>query len=156
MTVWHLFNDASWYTGQVESEDQPAQSTHLAPPIDYTGTEPYEPRAIWRGWGWETEPYWEPPQPGLPDLRITKLAMLNRFSDAEAIAIDLASIGATVQAAMLRRAKERVSMATFIDLSRPDTIAGVEGLEAAGLIGPGRAAEILHAPVQDHERFRGD
>ena len=37
------------------------------------------------------------------DFRITRLAFVDRFTDAEAVAIDLASIGATVQAASIRR-----------------------------------------------------
>lgn len=156
MSTWYTFNAAFWFTGEVEADEQPAQSTHLAPPIDYTGTEPYEPRAIWRGWGWEVEPYYEPPEPGLPDRRITKLAMWQRFTIAEAVAIDLASIGATTQAATLRHAQEQVRLASFIDLERADTRAGVEYLESIGLIGAGRAAEILDAPVQDIERYRGD
>lgn len=86
------------------------------------------------------------------DRRITKLAFMVRFSDAEAIAIDLASQGATVQAAAMRRYQAKVNAAEWIDLDREDTRAGVQALEAVGLIAPGRAAEILDAPVADDER----
>lgn len=92
----------------------------------------------------------------LPDRAVTRLAFLDRFTDEEAIAIDLASQGATVQAAAMRRYTAKVNAATFIDLDRPDTRAGVLALESAGLLAPGRALEILDAPVQDHERPRGD
>jgi hypothetical protein len=87
--------------------------------------------------------------------RITQLAFLTRFTDAEAIAIDLASIGATVQAASVRRYVKKVDAATFIDLAREDTRQGVLALEASGLLAAGRALEILDAPVQDAERFNG-
>ena len=83
--------------------------------------------------------------------KITRLAFLSRFTDAEAIALDLASQGATVQAATLRRYLSKVNAATFIDLSREDTRAGVLALEPLGILAEGRALEILDAPVQSHE-----
>lgn len=92
--------------------------------------------------------------PGGVDLRITRLAFLDRFTDAEAIAIDLASIGATVEAAGLRRYVAKVNAATFIDLSRIDTRAGVQALETVGILAVGRALAILDAPIQDVERYR--
>lgn len=78
---------------------------------------------------------------------ITQLAFLNRFSDLEAIQIDLASQGATVSAATMRRYQAKVNAAKFIDLDYADTRAGVQQLEAAGLLGTGRAQQILDAPV---------
>ena len=89
----------------------------------------------------------------VPELRqITRLAFLDRFTDAEAVAIDLASTGATVEAASVRRYLSKVNAATFIDLDRADTRAGVQALEAGGLLGEGRALEIMDAPVEQHER----
>lgn len=83
--------------------------------------------------------------------QITRLAFLSRFTDEEAIALDLASIGATVEAATLRRYLSKVNAATFIDLSREDTRAGVLALEPTGILAEGRALEILDAPIQDYE-----
>lgn len=91
------------------------------------------------------------PVPPSPDKVITRLAFLSRFTDEEAIAIDLASIGATVAAATMRRYLSKVEAANFIDLSREDTRQGVEQLEAAGIIGVGRAAEILDTPISSEE-----
>ena len=89
----------------------------------------------------------------VPELRrITRLAFLDRFTDAEAVAIDLASMGATVEAASVRRYLSKVNAATFIDLDRADARAGVQALEAGGLLGEGRALEIVDAPVEAHER----
>lgn len=82
---------------------------------------------------------------------ITHLAFITRFTDAEAIAIDLASIGATVEAAAVRRYLAKVNAAKFIDLDFADTRTGVQALETSGLIGPGRAAEILDAEVLPSE-----
>lgn len=96
------------------------------------------------------------PPPAPPeDRRVTKLAFLNRFSDAEAVAIDLASQGATAEAAYMRRYQKKVDAATFIDLDDPDTRNGVIALEDAGLLAEGRADAILNAPVQERERFTG-
>ena len=89
----------------------------------------------------------------VPELRlITRLAFLDRFTDAEAVAIDLASMGATVEAASVRRYLSKVNAATLIDLDWADTRAGVQALEAGGLLGEGRALEIMDAPVEQHER----
>jgi hypothetical protein len=87
------------------------------------------------------------------DCRITQYAFLTRFTDEEAIGIDLASQGATVQAAAMRRQQKKIDAASFIDLSDPTTRGGVEMIEAYGLIGAGRAAVILDEPVQDKERY---
>lgn len=103
---------------------------------------------------WRVAEQQEEPEPP-PDLRITRLAFLDRFTDAEAVAIDLASLGATVQAAGLRRYLHKVNSAQHIDLARADLQAGVQALEAAGLLAAGRAEQILTAPITDVERYRG-
>lgn len=92
--------------------------------------------------------------PPKTDTKITRLAFLSRFTDEEAIAIDLASIGATVQAAAMRRYMAKVNAAMFIDLSREDTRVGVLALEAAGLISNGRALQILDTPPTADEVYR--
>ena len=55
-------------------------------------------------------------------------------------------------AANLRVYQRKVDRATFIDLDRADTRSGVLQLEQFGLLAPGRALEILDAPVSDLER----
>jgi hypothetical protein len=89
------------------------------------------------------------------DMRVTRLGFLDRFADAEAVAIDLSSMGATVEAASIRRFVAKVNAAQYIDLAREDTILGVNALEQMGLIGEGRAVEILSPPVTDDERYEG-
>lgn len=83
---------------------------------------------------------------------ITPLAFLTRFTDAEAITIDLASIGATVEAASMRRYLAKVNAAKHVDLDRADTRAGVQALQTATILAVGRAAIILDAAIQDFER----
>jgi hypothetical protein len=101
--------------------------------------------------------YTPPPEPVYS--KITVLALRNRFTQAEKIAIDMSSIDnpassmqARQLAASLRVMMSDLNVATFVDLSRPDTIAGIQALETYGIIGTGRSSEILTSPVQDFER----
>ena len=93
--------------------------------------------------------------------RITKLAFRNRFTMGEKVAMEIAALDNPAapmaqrqQAAALRANLSDTASATYIDLTRPDTRAGVQALEAAGLLAAGRAAEILDSPVVDSERYK--
>jgi len=93
---------------------------------------------------------------------ITNLAFRNRFTPTEKVDLEIASLddptatmAARKQAAGLRVALKDQESAIYIDLDRDDTRAGVEMLEAAGLIAAGRAAIVLDAQVTEVERFRG-
>ena len=93
------------------------------------------------------------------DFRITKLAFRNRFTQAEKAALEFAALddpsAATpqrMQSAALRAYLKDVESATFIDLSRPDLIAGVQALEVMSLLAGGRAMTILSAPIEPAER----
>jgi len=95
------------------------------------------------------------PQP----RRITCLAFRNRFTADEKVMIELSSadtpaaeLAVRKQAAELRAHMADVAAASFIDLDRPDTRAGVQLLEELGVIGAGRALAILDADVQPGER----
>jgi hypothetical protein len=94
-----------------------------------------------------------------PATRVTRLSFRNRFTQAEKVALELAALddpAATMaqrqQAAAIRVHLADVAASTFIDLGRDDTRAGVQALETGGLIGAGRALEILDATVEAHER----
>lgn len=94
-----------------------------------------------------------------PGTRITRLAFRNRFTQAEKVMLELAALDDPTaamtqrqQAAALRVYLADVAASTFVDLARADTRAGVQALEAAGLLAPGRALQILDAPLQAHER----
>lgn len=93
------------------------------------------------------------------DTRITRLAFRNRFTQAEKVMLELAGVDdATApmtqrqQAAAIRVHLTDVAASAFVDLGHADTRAGVQSLEATGLLAPGRALQILDAPVQAHER----
>jgi hypothetical protein len=106
------------------------------------------------------------PEPSAPAAmvfrHITKLAFRNRFTRAEKVAIEMASIDNPAasmaqrqQSAALRADLKDQEGATFIDLDRADLRAGVQALEAAGLIAAGRALQILDAPLQEIEGVLG-
>lgn len=90
-----------------------------------------------------------------PPTKITQLAFLNRFLDSEAVDIDLASMGATREAALLRRYLQKVSAATYIDLSRSDLADDLQKLVAFNLLTDERRNEILTGAIQEHEIYRG-
>lgn len=108
------------------------------------------------GWTYEGTNFYPPAEvTAVAYTRLTKLAFINRFTDAEAIGIDLASIGATVPAATLRRALKRIDTAQYIDLNDTDLNNGIRMLEAAGLLAEGRATEILTATLSAGEAYIG-
>lgn len=104
-----------------------------------------------------------PPPPPSPAIRrITKLAFRNRFTQAEKATIELAaldnpsaSIGQRQMAASLRASMKDQEVAQYVDLERADTRAATQGLESAGLIGAGRALQILDGPILSHEVWNG-
>ena len=85
---------------------------------------------------------------------VSGLGFRRRFTRAELAAIEWAAVDRAdqpeaqrQQAAALRATLADLAAATFIDLDDDDTVQGVHGLEAMGLIAPGRAVEILSAPI---------
>lgn len=71
--------------------------------------------------------------------RLTRLEFLRRFTDEEMQAI----VAAADASPALKAALLKWQTAEGIVLTDPATVAGVQALEIAGLIGEGRAAEIL-------------
>ena len=72
--------------------------------------------------------------------QISKLAYMERFTDA-----DLAAIyGAAKVSLAVEVWLEKFKLAEFIDLADPRTLTGLQALESNGLIGAGRALEIVH------------
>jgi hypothetical protein len=70
---------------------------------------------------------------------LSRLAFMRRFSDKELE--DLYSLETTQ--IKIKVWLEKYKAATDIDLKDPDIVSGVHGLEAMGIIGVGRAAEVL-------------
>ncbi len=90
--------------------------------------------------------------------RVTRLALRNRFTQAEKVALEMAALdnpadaaAARHHAAVLRVYLADLAAAEYIDLSCAEARAGVQYLEAAALLAPGRAQEILDAPATSRE-----
>lgn len=148
------FDLHGWFAGGTAADG--LRTVPMAPPSQSTTTTEGQPRANWNGLAWVMRPYVAPPpepEPEAPYVArdVSRKAFLSRFTDPEAVQIDLASIGATVDAAQVRRYLSKVNAAQHIDLNDPETREGVHALEAVGLIAPGRALEILDSPIQSKE-----
>lgn len=82
---------------------------------------------------------------------ITKLAFKQRLTQEERIAIrEAAKMNPVVE-----DFQDLLSDATFVDLTRPDTVSAVNQLASVGLIDPSRVDIILNYPIQSHELYRG-
>ena len=148
------FDLHGWFAGGTAADG--LRTVPTAPPSQSTTTTEGEPRANWTGTAWVMRPYVAPlpepePEPPYVARDVSRKAFLSRFTDHEGVQIDLASIGATVEAAQVRRYLSKVNAAQHIDLNDPETREGVHALEAVGLIVPGRALEILDSPIQPKE-----
>lgn len=105
------------------------------------------------GWLYEGGEFFPPPDTSPTFGRvITKLAYRNRFTAAEKRAIKKASLGLNTnltedQWLSVAVAQDDILSAGYIHLDRPETVSGTQALEALGLIGVGRATEILSPSV---------
>lgn len=96
------------------------------------------------------------PPPGyVSPMQITKLAFRERFTTPELLGILSAASGTTTEALMLQMMMQNQSLATYIDLTRTDTIAGVEFLVSEGLLTSTRANQILTNPPSSIEIYKG-
>jgi hypothetical protein len=82
---------------------------------------------------------------------ITRLSFYNRLTTEELVTIDLASIGATPQAAMLRLYITKINLASFVSLENPEIISGLQTLEALGILAVGRSNIVLNTPTTPEE-----
>ena len=101
--------------------------------------------------GWQYGTYVPEPAPEVVDMRITKLAFKQRFTQQERI--DIREASKTIP--QVYDFEDLVNSATFIDLSRDDTKIAVNSVEPVIPLTQGRANEILTAQIQEHERYRG-
>lgn len=137
-----------------------ADPDHL-PEIPDTTLMPSETAGI--GWTYADGTF-KAPEPETPitqtSARITRLAFRNRFTQAEKVALELAALdnpsapmAQRQQSAALRAHLKDLDAASWVDLTRPETVAPLQMLEASGLIGEGRAAAILDVDsITDIER----
>lgn len=81
--------------------------------------------------------------------RITKLAMRQRFTIPELIGV----LNASKTDPMVEVLLGNMQVATFIDLTRTDTIQGLGYLVSVGLLTSERMGEILNNPIQAIEKY---
>ena len=93
---------------------------------------------------------------------MTTAAFLARFTDAEYIPIELASIdnpSASIeqrtQSAGIRRLLKEIDLATYINLRDPRITGALTMLASAGFLSVARKDEILNTNVRPHERYYG-
>lgn len=147
MTQYYAYDTQSIYTYPVTYDPYgPVMSnaTPIAPPAT-TGTEV----AQWQGIQWVVlaerppvptpQPTPEPTPPPPAPVILNKVDFLRLFMQQERIDIRAAS---TVNP-VIADYQYMLDAATTVNLSDPDILTGVPLLEQAGLIGPGRAAQIL-------------
>ena len=144
------------YYAQLNAANSVVAVTQTAEPLEPSQSlvelQTYDLGLIGQRWNPEAQAFEPGPQTPVPTERnVSRKAFLSRFTDAEAIDIDLASIGATREAATVRRYLSKVNAAQHIDLADNETRTGVQALEAAGLLQPGRALVILDAPIEPKE-----
>lgn len=96
-----------------------------------------------------------PPAGQMASTQITKLAFRERFTTAELVGILTAAAGTSATALELQIMMQNQSLATYIDLTRSDTQAGVEFLVALGLLTQPRATAILTTPPAAVELYQG-
>jgi hypothetical protein len=131
--------------GWLSNEPIEGRSTEIVPPEHGDKVDGSE-YPNFTGYGWLMLMYPNPIQPPSPPLPppvlisiLTPLEFLNRFTDTEAkTIIGLSKTDPDVELWWLKYNK-----AQDIDLDDPQTIEGVQSLEAIGVISVGRAAEIL-------------
>jgi len=133
-------------------EESQTEGANFSNVVDITNANPF-PEV---GWVFNGMVFAPPPgASAVPSLRLTKLAFLNRFTDAEVAAIETFAFQNNAYAAALRGALRKQQVSNYMDLARTDTIVGVNNLVALGLITPARAAAILTTPPTDLERYKG-
>jgi len=142
MAICYTYDSQNTYVAMVEFDPYgpvPENSTLVAPPLVV-----YPQVAQWQGGGWvilsERPPAPPEPTPAPPPAVIlNKVDFLRLFTQTERINIRAAAAVNSVVADY----QYMLDAATTVNLSDPDILAGVPLLEQAGLIGPGRAAQIL-------------
>jgi hypothetical protein len=123
-----------------------AQSCQIA--IDITNTVP-QPQVGWTFNGSALV------SNGTNTTQITKLAFRERFTPTELVGIIAASQAQTTEGYTLQMMMQNQSIATYIDLARSDTIAGIDILVSYGLLTSARANTILTTPPSSTEVYTG-
>lgn len=135
--------------GWLSTEEIPGRTTSIEPPQhgDKTVGQPFP---NFTGHEWVLVDYVEPTPyvPPAPDYgtKVTRLAFRNRFSGSEKVALYTAAASSIPIKIYL----DDLAAATYVDLSRADTIASINSLVGT-ILTQERATAILTDPVQPEE-----
>jgi hypothetical protein len=124
-------------------------SSSYAGIIDITND---NPRAV-VGWEFDGNKLIPPlGQSFIPSRKITKLGLRRRLTFTELCVLTTAAKSIVQVEALMGN----LSVSTFIDLNRADTVAGFGMLVSLGLLTSARANEILSAEVKEDEKYKGN
>ena len=101
--------------------------------------------------GWQYGTYAPEPAPEVVDMRITRQKFKLRFTQDERVLIREAAKTNPV----VFDFQDLLDSGSHADLKDPVLITGLSAMERLELIAQGRANEILTAPIQEHEKYRG-
>lgn len=143
--VYYLFDDQYIFTESAVI-DPYAALPRLGTPVPPPAAMPPQV-AQWQGIEWvlldERPPYVAPPEPtpapALPSPPLSKIEFLRLFTPAEIMAIRAAASTNELVAYY----QYMLDATTVVLLTDPDIVSGVPMLEAASLLAPGRASQIL-------------
>ncbi|WP_312129338.1 hypothetical protein [Diaphorobacter nitroreducens] len=146
---------------QLDAQGRAVAVTQAAGPLNVPGVVPlesFDETVLGKTWDAEAGAWLAAPVVPVRRL-ITGLAFRRRFTPDERVAVEWAAVDRAtdteaqrMQAAALRSQIKDQEAALYIDLDDVEIQSGVMALEAAGIVGAGRAAVILGAEIQDHER----
>lgn len=85
------------------------------------------------------------------NMKITRLALLNRFTDLE-LAYYETALASSIPLKILDK---KLFAATYIDLARSDTMAGINALVSAGILTQNRANAVLSTEPTELEVYKG-
>lgn len=135
---------------ELSEEQVQAMAINYQAIVDVSSMEP-QPQV-----GWELQgSQFIVPADVVVSKKITKLALRNRFTITEKVMIEAAAAQNTTDGFLLKSWLADFNVSTYVDLSRTDTITGINFLEQKGLIASGRADQILNVDISDIERYRG-
>ncbi len=109
------------------------------------------------GWTWTAEGGFgapvapEPPAPVARARLISRFAFRNRLTLEERVTAETAA----ATSPLIRVLLDDLAVAEYVDLDIPILATMLGGFEAQGILGVGRATEILAAEIQPHERPTG-
>ena len=144
------------FFGWLTTDSFPDRQTTVEPP-DSTTRIVGEPFPNFTGHEWIMLPYtdppeaWELPTPEPVKRYISRFAFRNRLTLEERVTAETAA----ATSPLIRVLLDDLAVAEYVDLDIPILSTMLAGFEQQGILGVGRATEIITAEIQPHERPTG-